>query len=501
MKKKKYELLAKNIDNKDLKIIIKKFIYTSKFNKFNNYDFSHNLNFNIIILCQNIKNNKLFNEFIILYNWLCILHFNIWSKKKKILFSSLIAKIFNNKKKAEQIKANFLFEFNKFNKKNMEKIFEKINKTKQFPKLYKIDKNNNVRLWHINKIIEHDDGTVSWYIIHGIKGGKMQEDVKNVIKGTKGNTIVKTAFLDAKSLFKKKLKLKYGIDIQKAKKLLNKVSPMLAYDWKSIKKKPETIWVGQPKLDGTRALSRIENNNVKMYKRGGDKITTLKKIKKELSNLKFEDKILWIDGEIYKHGIQQTDINKIINSFAIIDDEKKKLENLLEYHIYDMFVENKKMQYRDRYTFISDNIKKFKRLKLVKIFKVDIKKLDKITNKLLENGYEGLIIRDIRGYYEFGRSKSLFKYKIEQDDTAKILNIRSNNKKRRFGILIDVINKKGIKFSLTGTGKIDYRKKVLEEKDKYIGKKIKYGYYGLTTDLIPKHSNPHLNKNNEYIIL
>jgi hypothetical protein len=450
----------------------------------------------------------------IIYEWCYILRLDTWSKRKKFSIipfpmGYLINMLIKSRKKVDMLKLNYILKLNNINIHIMDKIIKEINETKIFPRLYKIDKKGKIRTWYIGNIVEWDDGTSSYVIIHGLKEGKKIRDIKNVEKGVRNQTSFKTAFENAKSDFKKMVKNnKYSISIEKAINLLDKPTPMLAYKWNAIKNKdPNAIWIGQPKLDGTRMLAKLTKDGVVLTKRGGDKIKTLKRIENELLSLNCKDTI-WIDGEVYKHGgIPQTDINSVINSDELDTEKKKDLEKKLEFHIYDMYnSKNKKMIYKDRYNFIRKLVGKKKMTYLKIIENITLKDvnehtLKKITQKLINKGYEGLIIRNENGLYVFDRSKDLYKYKIEEIDDAKIIKIYESKKNPgRFGLLIMVEDKKGRKFPLTANGTVEYRKKILKNKKMYIDKKIRFVFYGFTSDNIPKNAHPKLDSSKKYII-
>lgn len=132
----------------------------------------------------------------------------------------------------------------------------------------------------------------------------------------------------------------------------------------------------------------------------------------------------------------------------------------------------------------------------------------------LEEGYEGVMVRDPNGTYKFGRStvrdNILLKVKRFLDDEAELIDIwekMSNqnpeerdafgNVKRSSaldgmipcgvaGTLI-VRNKEGQEFGI-GSGLNDYlRQEIWENKEQYIGKLVKYKYFPQGVKELPRH--------------
>jgi DNA ligase-1 len=142
------------------------------------------------------------------------------------------------------------------------------------------------------------------------------------------------------------------------------------------------------------------------------------------------------------------------------------------------------------------------------------KELERYEYICLHNGYEGVMLRDPNGTYKFGRStvndNILLKVKRFEDDEAELIAIEekmSNQnvaEKDAFGHVkrsaslegmvpmnttgtLIVRNKDGLEFGI-GSGLDDKtREEIWNNKEKYIGKLVKYKYFPQGVKELPRH--------------
>jgi DNA ligase-1 len=142
------------------------------------------------------------------------------------------------------------------------------------------------------------------------------------------------------------------------------------------------------------------------------------------------------------------------------------------------------------------------------------KELERYEYICLHNGYEGVMLRDPKGTYKFGRStvndNILLKVKRFEDDEAELIAIEekmSNQnvaEKDAFGHVkrsaslegmvpmnttgtLIVRNKDGLEFGI-GSGLDDKtREEIWNNKEKYIGKLVKYKYFPQGVKELPRH--------------
>jgi DNA ligase-1 len=450
----------------------------------------------------------------------------IWLSKKRLLLiyglPQVLNKIFNTKNKIENIYNIFHKTINNIMIQNLSKIQKHIKATGKFPCLYKIDKRENLKIWHIYKVEINDTHIgATWYYKYGNKDGKIIKRHKYVRTGKnigKKNetTAYEQAVLDGLSKFNNKIKKDgYMTDPQLAEISSKQFSPMLVSKWKSVKNIPSFPLLIQNKLDGHRMFIKVELKTKKIiiYKKNMDETKLFNQtIRKDLEKMFSEkknigEKNLWLDGEVF--NIENNNFNtlsSVLNTDKYDNLSKKQLKFLsnIKFYIFDLYSENDpELTYIHRYHKIKDIIGNNKKYNYVKYLQaIKVKNNEKIEKKLREQtkkGYEGIVIKDPNGKYGFGRSikYGVYKYKLKEDDEGQIIKIEQ--KEGNPGIVFTIKDKFDVIFKITGNGSHNYQNKVLENKDNYINKKIRYKYDGKLEDGKPKFPKPIL-KNNKYII-
>jgi DNA ligase-1 len=393
----------------------------------------------------------------------------------------------------------------------------------QFPTLISKSKNEGEKIWNI-KVKELKD---SYEITtkYGLKGKKLRKS-KKIIKSFKENkkkgitTLKKFVESQVEELYNKKLKEGYNkiknekeikkylesdtekenenlnekkenlkINVRKLKNINNKIEnikskkhyPMLAYDYK--KKSDKVIFPCfiQPKLDGVRALG-IGNQ---LFSRNGNIFPTLEHIKKELEENK--DNLI-LDGELYTDDIN---FEKIVG--LVRKNNKSKEEEIdslkIYFNIFDYIDEN--LSFEKRLIKLTEFFSKnnFKYLKFVKTEICNKKELiEKYLDNFINEGYEGIIIRNGNGKYEENiRSNNLLKLKRFIDEEFEIINYTTPSEGKEIGCVIwECKTKEGKKFTVRPEGNYKERKKLYKEGKKYIGKMLTVRYQELTNDKIPR---------------
>lgn len=182
------------------------------------------------------------------------------------------------------------------------------------------------------------------------------------------------------------------------------------------------------------------------------------------------------------------------------------------FHVFDHVADH-----TSRYSLRAKRLKaanKAKRLVLVPQTLVNsLEELLALEEKCLTEGYEGLILRDPDAGYKFGRSTAkegiLLKLKRFQDDEAHIVGLveqmhngneattnelgrtkRSSHKENKTGkntLGAFQVLWKGIEFEI-GTGMDDeLRQRVWDNREKYIGKLVKFKYFPVGVKDKPRH--------------
>lgn len=285
---------------------------------------------------------------------------------------------------------------------------------------------------------------------YGVQGGKISHMTRKITKGKAGRTQMEQALLEARSMYNKK-------------KPTGAPEPMLAHEYKKHSKKmPDDIGV-QPKLDGVRMIVKRNEDGFEMFTRTGKPVTNMNHLVPELETIMKVGQI--VDGEVYDHDID----------FNIISGRFRKNEETgdLKYYIFDVIDFEKSFQER---------FKKFVDKKFIFHVPYEIIKKSKLAEyhqKFLDQGYEGIMVRNVDAVYESGRSFSLLKYKDFYDKEFKITDITSG----KDGVPIFQCNNE---FTTRIKGVNEEKQKYLDNKESYIGKMMTVRYQELSKEGIPR---------------
>ena len=257
--------------------------------------------------------------------------------------------------------------------------------------------------------------------------------------------------------------------------------PMLVHKYK--KRKRDTIfpYIVQHKLDGVRCVV-IDDE---LYSRYGNVFPTLKHIKEEL---KLNKEKLILDGELYTDDINFEQIVGLVKkSKKTSEEEKNSLKIYL--NIFD-YIESG-LTFEQRYSNLCYFLKKhnFQDLKLVKTEKCfSEKEIYVYLEKYIMEGYEGVVMRNLRGKYQPNtRSIHLQKLKKSKDEKFEIIGFSAPNTGTEYGCVIWTWKaKNGKTFSVKPLGNLEERRQQFINGKKYLGKKLTVKYQELTNHGIPR---------------
>ncbi len=315
--------------------------------------------------------------------------------------------------------------------------------------LYKIDAKGNMLGWRIWTI------GCTVYTRHGRLDGNVQQDEYEILEGVnigKSNHRDRDeqADFEAEAKWKKQIKYKGYFETQaEAQKAgdntpFGALKPMKAqrYD-KHGHKLTYPLYV-QPKLNGLRCIAVRLDHEVKLYRSGGQEIKHLQHINEEIMILLKPGEI--VDGEIYCHGMPLEKISGIVRAEVNIKP-KKELEQM-EYWIFDapliniydgpMYNTNHPFSLRSETLLIRFSYKTdFKYIKEVETnVAVDEEIAYAYYVKFVNNGFEGMMYRQLNGVYKPGkRSYEIQKRKDFKDDDFEILEA-NEGKGRAVGMAI-----------------------------------------------------------------
>lgn len=334
----------------------------------------------------------------------------------------------------------------------------------KFPSIYYKDANNNDRIW----TIEFDGSQL--IITHGIVDGKMQIDNVLVVPKSKRN-LIEQAYLQAKK--------RYMDQFPPDEKI------MLCQHYKDHKHKVKFPAIITRKYDGIRFTARLvvdnSGKNIKkivLKTREGKTHYEFPHIINELSYIfdLYPDIIL--DGELYVHNMELQKIRSIVMRKL----EKHQDIHLLNAIIFDII--NTKLEYHERYNQLVEIItelkdKKLKSVKIAKAYVVEnYEQIDKYFQSFLSTGYEGAIVRNICAHYEYKRSYNVLKMKKYDTYEGYVIDIIGGNNTlgREADLALFVIKWNDITFNCRPRGSFEWRREILENKQKFLDKYSKIPY-------------------------
>jgi len=342
--------------------------------------------------------------------------------------------------------------------------------------LYSKDAKDSIRVWSIH----HDDKNI--YMFSGLLGGEETPFTEPVEFGLGGRTREEQIEMRIKSRINKKLDSGYVYSLEDARNNVKtnslgylKAAKCSRYDEQK-DKIPFTKTFVQPKLNGHHC-SIVNDNGVKVaYSNGGKLITTIDHILNDFDLPVGRS----VEGELYHHGT----ILQTISSWV-----RKKQENtkLLEFVCYDLV---SKDCYTERFkTLQSFHYGANARLIETAVINGHFEVIPIITEHL-KSGFEGTVLR-LTGYpYEAGkRSAGMIKVKVMHiggdfivDDEFLIVDVGSSVDGCA---VLWCETEEGRRFKVLCHGDVAFKKHVLKNKQKYIGKHTRVEFEGYTKDKKP----------------
>lgn len=364
-------------------------------------------------------------------------------------------------------------------------------------KLYGKDKKGGYKVW---SIVTSTEGEL--VISYGKEGGKQtvkKETVaqKNVGKANE-TSLEEQAINEAQGRIKKQIDKGYREDKADLDEL--PVLPMLAADYRKQGHRIEYPCYGSVKYDGVRCLAKKKHGVTTLESRTGQPYDIPHIV--EALSFHMVDGDIW-DGEVYVHGYELQDIVSAVkrtDTQKEVDKAQRKYENAvgdaaiesayaelkeaelihqlrpkLEFHIFDIvndkpFVE--RVKDLDELTGIPV-VTHF--IKITQYLWVADEEDMKIQHKLaVEQGYEGLMLRNFIGMYESGkRSADLQKYKEFLDSEFKIVAILADKQGRGiFSVKNDVND---LTFEVV-MGNMAFREKLIESPEEFVEKDLTVSY-------------------------
>lgn len=258
--------------------------------------------------------------------------------------------------------------------------------------------------------------------------------------------------------------------------------PMLAKSY--VKEKQEFPAFVQPKLDGVRCLAICKSDHEVILLSRNGKQYFHPELEKDLLGFMEVGQIL--DGELYTH--KEITFQDIISAIKRKNTEHPNLPKI-KFHVYDVAVAD--LTFEERTEMVAElqewencHMKGYVQ-QVPTVIVHSQEELDKEYNYWMDEGYEGVMVRDFDGMYEFGnRSSKLKKVKEMLDEEFTILGVyEATGRDKGTAILeINVKTKAGDWTTVKPQGTQAQRAKMWNERHKLIGKKVTIQFQGYTDE-------------------
>lgn len=365
-----------------------------------------------------------------------------------------------------------------------------------FPKLFKINSHGKVSEWEITII--KNDKIYKIVTSHGDADGKKIIHEKDITEGKVKRSILEQAIQDASRKWENKKNKELYTENLDTQKLI--VRPMLAntFSFDLYESKGRSFKISFPayiqrKYDGIRCISYLKDGEVIIESRKGIPFENFKLLKEELKSiLKKLPPNFYFDGELYTNDLEFEAVSGLIRLHEKSATNKDiDMINKINYLIYD-FVDTDQLNlvYEERYQILSKILNENKLLRCINVETLLIKELNDIKKYhdiFVKDGYEGIMIRDMKGPYEINkRSKYLQKYKEFMEDEFKIVGFHEGTGDEKGTVIWDCITNDGKLFAVRPKGTFESRKEIFQEGNSYIGKLLTVIFQEYSTDGVPR---------------
>jgi DNA ligase-1 len=367
------------------------------------------------------------------------------------------------------------------------------------PKLFKKTSTGAIQEWEVSVAII--DGDVTIINKYGQVDGKIQTSLEQVLEGKNAGrsnetTPIQQGLAQAKARWDKQLKKGYVQSIEDAQAgkvdavIEGGILPMLAHKFWEQWKKIKFPALAQPKLDGHRSPSQMDNHDFgisySMWSRTRKEINSVPHINKALREVLRFDDIKHLDGELYNHDYRE---NFEELTSLITPDEPREGHEVVQYHVYDM--PHPTMTNYERYQKLEELRSRFEGtpVHIVETRVVNNKEeLMQAYEDFMEMGYEGAIVRNMDGLYVNKRSYDLQKVKVFDDDEFRIVDIKVGTKGSMAGKAVFICERTredqklpaGVTFDCKLKGDMEKLKEYAEDPSLVIGKIVTVQYQGYT---------------------
>jgi DNA ligase-1 len=257
----------------------------------------------------------------------------------------------------------------------------------------------------------------------------------------------------------------------------------------------------QRKYDGIRCIvykSPIDGN-IRLESRKGTVFENFEWLKQHIQALDLPTGI-YLDGELFHPEFDFETISGLVRLSAKKSTEKDRCAiNQIRYYVYDMVnISQPHLPYVERMHCLRDSVFSNQTTLVAgqqgnliyPVETIEITEWSQIKtwhDVFVEEGYEGIMIRDKDGPYEINkRSKYLQKYKEFMDEEFDIVGYHEGTGDESGTVIWDCVTPDGKKFAVRPRGTFESRKRLFETADQYIGKQLTVIFQEYSADGIPR---------------
>jgi DNA ligase-1 len=361
------------------------------------------------------------------------------------------------------------------------------------PTLYGKDISGKSKQW--TATVFTDGQRARYTVEYGQVGGKLQTtstdytEGKNIGKKNETTPLQQCCSEIRKKWADKKEKERYSETMDDSDAGGSKVFPMLAhvYDPKKNTRILYPCFV-QPKLDGLRCLIYKESNgSIVTQSRTGGFYATMGHITNGLTQFFEIHPTAVLDGELYTNIYPFEELCGIIKRTTKLSDADLEKLRFVHFHIYDVVLP--KSPYTDRYAFIVQNAHLFppSSFEIVKTEEVtNVTEFKQKFTEYIQEGYEGIMLRNKKGLYVNNRSHDLQKYKEFEEDEFVIVGFEEARGRDAGSVIWICATKTGEKFDCRPIGSLEHRSELFRNASTHIGKMLTVKFQELSENGIPR---------------
>ena len=255
------------------------------------------------------------------------------------------------------------------------------------------------------------------------------------------------------------------------KKEINETAPlpMLAHDYNKRGKSAKFPCFVQPKLDGVRAVG---SNG--LFSRARKPFSHLTHIVNELPSG------IILDGELYTNKLTFQEIVGLVKRESLSAEALQKQQQI-KYYVYDI-INEKPYAERHRDLLVLFNKHSFNNIVLVQTQSCSSDAhMKEMHNKYVDDGYEGIMLRNPTGHYKNSRSVDLLKYKEFMDDEYTVVGFREGDGLEKGCVIWICQTEEGKTFCCRPRGTHEDRAILFQNGHHYIGKQLTVRFQELTS--------------------